>query len=263
MTRKLTLILILAATLGLSSCQQKTEALFNGTDLSNWEISIGTALTGFDDLKEAATAESIFSIVEQDGEKLLRISGDVNASIATKKEYGNYHLRLEFKHGEDVYTNRNSGLLYHSFGPFGIGLGTWMSSIELQLMHENLGDAYMMGDSYAEIPVRKEGDNPVYAADGELLSFGENQNGGKIARKSSNQEKAIGEWNVVDLYCVGQKAIHVVNGVKVMECENTGMLIDGQVQPLSKGKIQIQSEGSELLIRKAELTPIKTLPDNF
>ncbi len=263
MTRNLTLILILAAAIGLSSCQPKAEPLFNGSDLSNWDFSIGTALTGFDDLKEAATPGTVFSIVEQDGEKLLRISGDVNASIATKAEYGNYHLHLEFKHGENVYTSRNSGLLYHSFGPFGVGLGTWMSSIELQLMNESLGDAYMMGDSYAEIPIRKEGNNPVYAADGDVFSFGENQNGGKIARKSSNQEKSLGEWNVIDLYCVGQKAIHVVNGVKVMECQNTGMLVDGQVQPLNKGKIQIQSEGSELFIRKAELTPIKTLPENY
>jgi hypothetical protein len=263
MTRNLTLILTLAVAIGLSSCQPKAEPLFNGSDLSNWDISIGTALTGFDDLKEAATPESVFSVIEQDGEKLLRISGDVNASIATKDDYENYHLRFEFRHGEAVYTKRNSGLLYHSFGPFGVGLGTWMSSIELQLMNENLGDAYMMGDSYAEIPIRKEGNNPVYATDGELLSFGENQNGGKIARKSSNQEKAIGEWNVVDLYCVGQKAIHVVNGVKVMECQNTGMLIDGQVQPLGKGKIQIQSEGSELLIRKADLMPIKALPEDL
>jgi hypothetical protein len=138
-----------------------------------------------------------------------------------------------------------------------------MSSIELQLMHENLGDAYMMGNSYAEITIRKEGNNPVYAGDGDLLSFGENQTGGKIARKNSNQEKALGEWNVVDLYCVGQKAIHVVNGVKVMECQNTGMLVNGEVQPLTKGKIQIQSEGSELFIRKAELTPIKALPENL
>ena len=263
MTRNLLLILVLAVTTGLYSCQPKAKPLFNGQDLSNWDISIGTALTGFDDLKETATPESVFSVVEENGEKLLHISGEVNASIATKEAYENYHFRLEFKHGENVYTKRNSGLLYHSFGPFGAGLGTWMSSIELQLMHENLGDAYMMGNSYAEIPIQKEGDNPVYSADGETLSFGENQEGGKIARKSSNQEKALGEWNVIDLYCVGQKAIHVVNGVKVMECHNTGMLVNGQVQPLSKGKIQIQSEGSELFIRKAELTPIKTMPDDL
>ncbi|WP_430973418.1 3-keto-disaccharide hydrolase [Sunxiuqinia rutila] len=263
MTRNLSLLIVLALSLSLNAHAQKMKALFNGKNLSNWEFFIGTALTGFDDLKEKATPESTFSVVEQNNEKLLRISGDANASIATKKAYKNYHFRMEFKWGDDVYTTRNSGLLYHSVGDFGVGLDTWMSSIELQLMHGNIGDAYMMGDPYAEIPVEKEGDKLVYAANGDRLAFGNDQNGGKIARKDSNQEKAVGEWNVIDLYCIGQKALHVVNGVKVMECDNIGLLVNGQVQPLSKGKIQIQSEGGELFIRKAEIRNIKSFPDNL
>ncbi|WP_423126730.1 3-keto-disaccharide hydrolase [Gaoshiqia sp. Z1-71] len=234
--------------------------LFNGKDLKNWEIYIGSALKGFEELKEKATPARTFSVVEKDGENLIRVSGDVNASLSSKKEFENYHLRLEFRWGDEVFTNRNSGLLYHSYGPFGAGIDTWKSSIELQLMHGNLGDAYMMADTYAEIRVNELENNQVFDQNGTQTAFGNGQQGGKIARKQNDAEKPVGQWNVVDLYCFGQKTIHVVNGQKVMECENTGKLVSEQVLPLSKGKIQIQSEGGEMFIRKIEITEIFALP---
>ena len=41
--------------------------------------------------------------------------------------------------GEMKFLQRyNSGLLYHSYGDFGVGLGVWMSSHELQLRQEIL-----------------------------------------------------------------------------------------------------------------------------
>ena len=252
--------MILISLLPLGSHAQKMKPLFNGKDLKNWEIYIGSALKGFEELKEKATPARTFSVVEKDGEKLIRVSGDVNASLSSKKEFENYHLRLEFKWGDEVFTNRNSGLLYHSYGPFGAGIDTWKSSIELQLMHGNLGDAYMMADTYAEISVNEVENNKVFNQNGAQMAFGNSQQGGKIARKQKDAEKPVGQWNVVDLYCFGQKSVHVVNGQKVMECENTGKLVNEQVLPLSKGKIQIQSEGGEMFIRKIEITEIFALP---
>jgi hypothetical protein len=259
---KLTLLLLIVAC-SFSASAQKMKPVFNGKNLNNWDIFIGSALKGFDELKNQANPEHVFSVVEKDGETLLRVSGDVNASLATKTAYENYHFRLEYKWGEKVYTTQNSGLLYHSFGPFGTGLETWMSSVECQLMTENLGDAYMMGDSYAEISVNKDDDRYVFACGSKVLPFGNEQSGGKIARKIIDNEKAAGEWNVVDIYVVGQRSVHVVNGMKVMECNNIGKIINGKVQPVTKGKIQIQSEGSEMFIRKAEIRKIKSIPDDL
>ena len=262
MTRKLTFLLLISA-FGFSAVAQKMKPVFNGKNLNNWDIYIGTALAGFDDLKTSATPEQVFSVVTENGEMAIRVSGHVNASLATKKAYGNYHFRMEYKWGKKVYTSQNSGLLYHSFGPFGAGLGTWMSSIECQLMHENLGDAYMMGDSYATISVTKEGDRQMFAPGCGMRAFGNEQAEGKIARKSMDNENDAGEWNVIDLYCVGQKSVHVINGLKVMECNNISKIINGEILPLTEGKIQIQSEGSELFIRKAEIRKIKSIPYNW
>lgn len=256
--RKIFTFLFIFAGLVFNIQAQEVKSLFNGTDLSNWDIHIGTALRGFDDLLEEATPENTYSVVEVNGQNLLFISGKVNASIATKEEFQNYHLTLEYKWGETMYTSFNSGLLYHSYGDFGGGLGTWMNSIECQLQTGNNGDAYSMGTTAFDVKVNADN---AYDANGTLTSFGDDQEGGEIARKRSNNENPHGEWNVIELYSVGRKTIHVVNGVKVMECENTGKIVDGNIVPMTGGKIQIQSEGGELYIRKIEIENISSIPN--
>ncbi|MEF8809400.1 MAG: DUF1080 domain-containing protein [Bacteroidales bacterium] len=245
-----------------SACQQQTEwePVFNGENLENWETYLGTPIDGYEDLAEKATPEQVFSVTQVEGENVIRISGEVNGSLATREEFENYHLHMEFKWGENVYGNRNSGLLYHSYGPFGAGLDTWMNSHEMQLMTGNIGDSYRMGETYCEIPVRETGDgNYQYDPEGERQAFGKD-GVSKIAAKSSDYENPIGEWNEIDLYCYGRQSVHVVNGETVMVNYNSGSYENGEVNPLTSGQIQIQSEGGELFIRKIEVRDIEEIP---
>jgi hypothetical protein len=257
-------LLIKGAFLITSSCQREVAwtPLFNGENLENWDMYLGSSLgADWDSLAQAATIDKVFSIVEQDGENLIRITGDINGSLATRESFENYHLRLEFKWGEDVYSRRNSGLLYHSFGDFGAAFGTWMPNIELQMMHQNLGDTYLMVNTTCETPVVRnpETNQFVYSPDAEVEQFGEHANG-RLIRKSHEMEKPLGQWNVVELYCYGRTAIHVVNGETVMVNYNTGTYENGIVQPLTSGKIQIQSEGAELFVKSVDVRPITRLP---
>jgi hypothetical protein len=232
----------------------KEEKLFNGKNLKNWEIYIGTA--------SGKPSEPLFTVVKVNGENLLRITGEVNASLATMKEYENYHLRMVFRWGEKVFKQKNSGILYHSFGPFGEGLGVWMSAHEFQLCTGKMGDSYCMGNSYFEIPAVKEQDGKIfrYAPDGTKSQFGVTFPA-KNCSKKSDQEKPAGEWNVVDLWCFGRNSVHVVNGVVNMVNYNSGSIDkDGKVLPLSRGKIQIQSEGGELFIKSITLEKIEQIP---
>ena len=195
---------------------------------------------------------------------MVHVSGDIFASLATKAEYGNYHLHLEFKWGEKVYGTRNSGLLYHSFGPFGAAFGTWMATIEHQLMHDNLGDTYLMCNTACDSKAVKsnDGKNFNYSPQGQTTPFSEKENGRSV-KKATDAEKPIGEWNTVDLYCYGQTSVHVVNGQVVMVNTNCSKIENGLKIPLTKGKIQIQSEGGELFIRKMEIEKIKEIPDEL
>jgi hypothetical protein len=225
--------------------------LFNGKNLENWDMYNGGA---------DVSLESLFSVTELEGVPVMHISGEINAAIGTKEEFENYHLRMEFKWGEEVYTRRNSGLLYHGYGPYGNGLDIWKNSHELQLMTGNLGDSYRMGDTYCEIPaVEQDSAYYVYSKGAEPLPIGK-EGVSKIARKSKDLEKPIGEWNVVDLYCFGDQAVHVVNGETVLVNYKSGKYEDGEVTPLTSGNIQLQSEGAELFIKNMKLKPISAIP---
>ncbi len=256
--------IVISFSLVISSCQQEPEwrQLFNGQDLSNWDMFLGSSLgSDFDDLAEAATIEEVYSVVEEDGENVIRISGVINGSLATQESFENYHLRIVFRWGDEVFSRRNSGLLYHSFGDFGVAFGTWMPNIEFQMMHQNLGDNYLMENTTVETESRidEERNEFFYTPGAELVQFGAHANG-RLVRKSPDNEKPLGEWNTIELYTYGRTAVHVVNGETVMVNYNTGTYDNGVINPLVSGKIQIQSEGAELFLKSVEIKPITSIP---
>jgi len=262
--KKLTLFCILLFVVVSGFSQSGAKSLFNGHDLKGWNTYIGPAEKGGVPVGLNVDPLKIFSVVEVDGAKVLRISGEMNASIATEKEYENYHIRMVFKWGDKVYKQLNSGLLYHSYGDFGAGLDVWMSSHEFQLCTGKMGDSYCMGKSYFEIPSVKSADGKTYtySSTGDKITFGQGQTA-PIASKSADYEKPKGEWNTIDLYCFGRTSVHVVNGKVNMINYNSGKIENGKVQPLTKGKIQIQSEGGELFVKTMELEPISAIPAVF
>lgn len=250
----------------LLSCEKEGQwkSLFNGQNLDNWDKYIGSPLKGMDSLARSATTDNVFSVVNENGTGLIRISGFVNGSLATLEPFGNYHLRMVFRWGDTVYTTRNSGLLYHSTGNFGEALGTWMTNIEFQLMHGNLGDTYLMNNTTCESAALQNDSTSkfTYTPGAPLLSFGEHANGRSV-KKSADAENLPGEWNTVELFCVGSTAVHVVNGIAVMVNQNTGLFESGVIQSLTSGKIQIQSEGAELYIKSIEIRPIRKFPEEI
>jgi hypothetical protein len=203
-----------------SSCEAPWQPLFNSENLDGWETYIGTPLTGFEDNHAQATPEKVFQVVDVDGEKLIHISGEVNGSLATVDTFANYHLELVFKWGEQVYTSRNT-------------------CCETEATQTDKGFQFSKG--------------------GELTQFGKDFNGPGI-KKAVDAEKPLGEWNTVELYSVGRTTVHVVNGQVTMVNTNTGINEDGQIKPLSSGKIQIQSEGGDLFIKSVRIKPIKEIP---
>ena len=64
----------------------------------------------------------------------------------------------------------------------------------------------------------------------------------------------------MDLYCFVQTAVYVVNGQVVMVNTNCSKIENGLKIPLTKGKIQLQSEGGEFFVRKMEIEKIKEIP---
>jgi len=250
--------------LTFNSCEKPWQPLFNGENLTGWDTWVGPIADGEEAVGLNKDPLNLFSVVELDGKKVLRISGEINASIATKEEFENYHLIMEFKWGDEVFSKRNSGLLYHSYGNFGEGLGVWMSSHELQLWTGNIGDSYRMGKSYCEIPMIKNDDGKyVYSKNAETIPSVPGTET-VIVAKNNDYEKPIGAWNTVELYCFGTTSVHVVNGKVNMVNYKSGKYIgEGNIEPLTKGKIQLQSEGGELFIKSIRINPINEIPSEI
>lgn len=259
------LFLFILSTSLLAQNGQRKINLFNGKDLNNWDKYLGPAFPGKDSIAKLATPENVYSVVDINGGNVIRISGEVHGSMATKDSFENYHLRMEYKWGEDVTEGRNSGLLYHSYGNFGASYWTWMSSVEFQMMHGSPGDAYMMVEEIsAESKVKESGEGKAffYNPNGKKMSFGENVKR-RMIKTSSENEKPLGEWNTLDLYCLGNKSVYVLNGKKVMELNNIGTTKDGVFHSLSQGKIQLQSEGAELFVKNITIELIDRMPETF
>ncbi|PHN04206.1 3-keto-disaccharide hydrolase [Flavilitoribacter nigricans] len=264
---------------GCKSTEQTTSAdwqvLFNGTDLSGWDTYLNRP-----DLTQPQgetnqpiglnnDPQKVFSVVREEGAPAIRISGQTFGGISTQAEFDNYHLQLTFKWGKQKWPPReqakmDSGVLYHAVGPHGAANGSWMRSQELQVQQGDCGDYWGVSGAIFDIPARMNADsNYVYAPGAPLVTFKDRTPVGRHCIKQPDAEKSTGEWNVIDLYCSGDTAIHVINGQVNMILYNSRQL-DGETErPLTKGKIEIQSEGAEIFYRDIRLRGIAGLPTEF
>jgi hypothetical protein len=132
-----------------------------------------------------------------------------------------------------------------------------MKSFEIQVQERDCGDFHSLVGAKVDVEaVRK---NPADPKSPLLWRRGAELHRGVTQRilKDPDAEKPSGEWNVMEVYAFGQTAVHVVNGKTVMIL--TG-LRDAKDVPLTKGRIQIQSESAEVYYRNLRIRPITELP---
>ncbi|QIK77846.1 DUF1080 domain-containing protein [Sphingomonas piscis] len=249
--------------------------LFNGKDLNDWEAWLGYA-----DPSLTYTAPKVkplgahgkgttFKVIQADGGPVLFVDGKTWGSLVHKRVIGNYHLSLDFRwtgkrHAPRLDLPENNGLLYHSSGPHGAVFGTWMRSIEFEIMKGSTGMVVRVGEDASATAEAGHDPSIIYPKRRFML-------GGKPMEVKTpawniegakDAEKPVGEWNKLDLYVVGDKAVHVVNGEPVMIVTrlSTVNLKNGRRTPLTRGRIQLQSEGAETMFRNIIVEPISELP---
>ncbi len=235
--------------------------LFNGKNLNGWYTFIKNRGRNNDPNK-------VFTV--QDG--LIRISGEEFGCITTDEEYENYKLLVEFKWGDLTFAPRvgkarDSGVLLNSAGEDGGYSGIWMHSIECQIIEGGTGDMLVIGDGTIKFsltcPVEPEkqngsyvfkpGGNQVTIYEGRINWYGRSPEWKDVKgfRVAKDIEKPVGEWNRIECIVRGKEISIYLNGTLVNHAI--------EVQP-QKGRIQIQSEGAEILFRRVDLT---LLPQNL
>jgi hypothetical protein len=209
-------------------------------------------------------------VVNVDGQPAIRISGETFGALTTHKEYENYHFKLEFKWGEKRWPPRekavrDSGLLYHCVGPHGAAGSYWMRSQELQIQEKDCGDYWSVAGAIVDVeaePLTPKGPLVWRKSAKKHTVPGEKLFGLRIVKDPDN-EKPSGEWNTVELMTVGSTSLHIVNGKVNMVLTNSRHMVDGKELPLTKGKLQIQSEGAEVYYRNMAIKPLVKIPAEY
>lgn len=197
-----------------NSCKPKQAlSLFNGNNLDNWTVFVGSP-----DLDP----DALFYVEEG----ILNTTGEPYGYLQTKESYGNFKLHMEWRWVEEP---TNSGVLVLVQGDPMI----WPQCIECQLMHEHAGDLVLMGKGTA-----------MTVQDSTYLITSEEQRYHVIPKYEASSELPVGEWNSYDIILSGGDIEVRVNGV----LQNRGTDIT-----LTGGKIALQSEGSPLQFRNITL----------
>ena len=216
--------------LALFSVPGEEIELFNGKDLKGWRAVLQDEKQVPEKvrkrLKFPAKMEDVWKV--ENG--VLICKGQPYGYIVTEKEFGDFELSLEWK-----WPGRggNNGVLLFVHGadkayPPGDG-ATWPGSIEAQLAAGGAGDIWLIPPGKLDIP--------------------KSQQDPKSKRRhhrttKEDVEKPLGEWNKYEVVCKGGNVKLKVNGTLVNEGKNADP---------KRGKIGLQSEGTEVHFRNIKL----------
>ena len=251
--------------------EEKAIDLFDPS-LSKWELFMGvphSTVTGLpegtpqaQDIKSGTPLglnndpKKVFTTFAENGATVLHISGEIYGGLTTKADYGNYHFSADFKWGEKRWEPRlkkirDSGILYHCHGKHGAFWNVWKSSLEYQVQETDLGDFYRIAGGRGHARFRQGEKNAIFDPTAPLAITPSR------IEASAEPDKPRGEWNRLEIYVLGDSAIHLVNGVVVFAITQA---LDKNNQPLTAGQIQIQCEGAECFYRNVRLSPINAFP---
>ncbi|RDV29365.1 DUF1080 domain-containing protein [Alteromonas aestuariivivens] len=225
--------------------------LFNGKDLSNWDLKIRSG--------DAEEAKKVFSV--HDGmvhvfrhhpDKFSLNSGSATHGLMyTQTEYSRYIFRFEYKWGEKIMNNfrqfqYDAGMYYHVYND-----KIWPFGLEYQIRYDHTTNTNHTGDFWASNVSMQ------WFSDDEGKNFVAPWQGGKPQEIRLGEHRALkdapyhaldGQWNQVEVIVMADKyAIHKLNGVVV----NYATDFDH-----SAGLIGLQSETAEIFYRNIEILPL-------
>ena len=215
--------------------------------------------------------QDVITVVQQGGKPVLRISGEIYGCAVTRESFSNYHLRLETRWGAKKWVPRldepkDSGILYHSRGEFGVDYWkSWALSQEFQVIEHGLGEYWTQATSAFDIrvdpgkPGAPGSDAPRWNPQAPWVEFRAPNN----HALAGTDEELAGQWNRLELICYRADCVHVVNGKVVMALKSARYQDGARFVPMTGGKLQIQSEAAEVFYRNIEIRTIPGMPAEY
>jgi hypothetical protein len=195
--------------------------LFDGKTLDGWTYIVKPDKDG-----KRADPKDTWSAI--DGS--IRCTGKPNGCLVTAKAYGDYVLKVKWRWPAEG-KGGNSGVLLHVQDE-----KYWPTSIEAQMLTGRAGDLLLTNPPDAKLEADKARQDPKLER--------------RFLRIESKElvEKAIGEWNEMEVTCKGGDITLVVNGVRANEGKNGN---------LRSGRIALQSEGAEVHFKDLVIKSLK------
>ena len=228
----------------------------------------GTAPAGLKPVGLNPPGQDVFTMIEQDGKPVLRISGEIYGCAVTRQAFSNYHFRASFKWGDKKWEPRltelkDSGILYHSSGDFGVDYWkSWALSQEFQVIEHGLGEYWRQATSAFDIRADAKApgaEAPKWNPNAAWMAF----TGSNNHALAGSDEDRPGQWNTVELVCFEDRCVHIANGKVVMALRNSRYQDGDRVVPMTGGKLQIQSEAAEVFYRDIEIRSIPAMPPEY
>ncbi|WP_245958102.1 PVC-type heme-binding CxxCH protein [Roseimicrobium gellanilyticum] len=213
--------------------------------------------------------EKIFTL---DAKGQLKVSGNGFGYVRTNEDYQDYHLVIDFTFpgptmGSREGKARDNGLLVHSHGPDGAYGDTWMASIEAQIIEGGVGDILVLSPKMAngtelitslsseyaldrdKEKIWKKGEPRQTVTKGRINWEKRDVDWKDVAgfRGKDDVESRVKEWTRLEVIAKGDTLQYFVNGVLVNEAFDC--------KP-SSGKICLQTEGAEMVVKRFELYPL-------
>jgi hypothetical protein len=213
----------------------------------------------------------VFTMTNLDNVPTLHVSGQGFGVMMTTATFTNVHIRLQVKWGDLKWSKKigmpyDTGLLYFCHSEAGVAPTdrnkTWPRSFEFQICQNETGDLYALGTQIT-VAARLDGRLWRYDPAGTNELFVQKLPINNHCAHIVDAEKPKGEWNTIDLITFNGDSIHVVNGQVVMRLHNAQRLDNGAPEPITSGKICLQTEGGECFFRNVEVQPITEIPAEF
>ncbi len=230
--------------------------LFNGRDLSGWYTFLQKHGKNSDPERVITVEDGMIRLYRNAPEASEVVMG----YIGTEKEYGDYHLRLEFRWGTKKFKpryelKRDAGLYYHIIGPDAV----WPTALQFQIEQTNVGDLITLHgyaiDSWVDPKTKAEA----------MPTFLPPERGGvekKLGGKGISYQKHLAGdlerdgWNKVEIIVAGGTVTHLLNGHVINRGRGltfTDPRGDGKPRVIEKGRIALEIEAAEIDYRNVEI----------
>ncbi|MGO9465023.1 MAG: DUF1080 domain-containing protein [Isosphaeraceae bacterium] len=230
--------------------------LFNGRDLDGWYTFLQKHGKNRDPDRVITIEEGAIHLYKHASEGSEVVMG----YITTEKEYGDYHLRCQYRWGGKKFQpryklKRDAGLYYHIIGPDAV----WPTALQFQIEETNVGDLIALYgftvDSWIDPQTRDE----------KQAIFRQPEQGGAPrvlgGQGIAYQKRLAGVverdgWNTVEIIVRGATTTHILNGQVVnrgKDIRYADPKAPGSIRPIARGRIALEIEAAEIYFRDVEI----------